>query len=186
MSSCGKCSQCAITNAALFITAQYETCTRCCGTTQDIPAGLYQPKFQDTASLGYKATVTAKNTHTHAHTQINTRAHWQQKHLSEDKDDLFRQEEKQTCRSVKQAARKKSECAQTQQRFSLICVFLFNKSSYSKSKYYTCREALHIGVCEMSQIFCQLRNCLTKWDCVFSNLANGKPGKLCYFVTLIS
>lgn len=37
----------------------------CFGTTQDIPAGLYQPEFQDTASLSYEATALAKNTRTH-------------------------------------------------------------------------------------------------------------------------
>lgn len=39
------------------------------GTAQDIPAGFYQPVFQDTPSLGYGATEPAKNTHARAHTQ---------------------------------------------------------------------------------------------------------------------
>lgn len=48
----------------LFVTARCGTCMVCFGTTQDIPAGLYQPEFQDTASLSYAAKVPAKNTHT--------------------------------------------------------------------------------------------------------------------------
>lgn len=52
----------------LFSTAQNGMGTLCFGTTQDIPAGLYQPEFQDTASLSYRATVPAKNTHRHKHT----------------------------------------------------------------------------------------------------------------------
>lgn len=38
----------------LFSTAQCRTATLCFGTTQDIPAGFYQPKFQDTTSLSHR------------------------------------------------------------------------------------------------------------------------------------
>lgn len=38
----------------LFSTAQCRTVTLCFGTTQDIPAGFYQPKFQDTTSLSHR------------------------------------------------------------------------------------------------------------------------------------
>lgn len=40
---------CTLTNM-LFIIAQNSVCSLCSGTTQDIPAGFYQPEFQDTAS----------------------------------------------------------------------------------------------------------------------------------------
>lgn len=38
----------------LFSAAQCRTATLCFGTTQDIPAGFYQPKFQDTTSLSHR------------------------------------------------------------------------------------------------------------------------------------
>lgn len=117
----------------LIITAPYGTCTLCFGTTQDIPAGLYQPEFQDTASLSYGATVPAKNTDTHT----RTHTHWQQKHLSKDKDDLFRQKEKQARKRAKQQRGKSPSSVKTQQQFFIyLFIFLLLKnSSYTKPKY---------------------------------------------------
>lgn len=102
----------------LFITAQHMTCAPCFGTTQDIHAGLYQPEFQDTASLSYGATAPAKNT--------RTQVHWQQKHLSTDKDDLFRQKEKQTCKRVKQQRGKELNGAKHNSFLSFVySIYLF-------------------------------------------------------------
>ena len=66
-------SQCTFTKTP-FITAECRTCTLWFGTAQDIPAGVYQPKFQDTVSLSYGATEPNKNTYTHTHTHTHTRA----------------------------------------------------------------------------------------------------------------
>lgn len=95
-----------------FITAQCGTCTLCFGTTQDIPAGLYQPDFQDTLCLSYEATVPAKNKHTRA-TILTT-------DMSQLRQSRLIQTEIQNEKQAKAAARKTTYCFQTQHFFTSI------------------------------------------------------------------
>lgn len=135
---------CTLTNM-LFIIAQNSMCSLCSGTTQDIPAGFYQPEFQDTASQCYGASAPAKNiyahthackytpthiTHTCAHTQLRQR--WL----------LQTQKEKQACKRESEC---KAVCIQNQEQISHIRAVLFRKNS-------SCATA---------------KSCACKWTCTW-------------------
>ncbi len=136
MSSCGECIQCTFTNTTPFITAQNGTYKLCCGTTQDIPAGLYQPQFQDTTSLSYAATVTAKNTHTHTHTRAHAHT---DKHMSTLTTEASQQRQRRLIQTQGETDSQENKAApNTKTIFSYLSIFYTNLS-YTRAKYYTYR-----------------------------------------------
>lgn len=101
----------------------------CFGTTQDIPAGLYQREFQDTASLSYTATVPAKNTLRHStHRQTHTNTH--QYYISKTK--MTYSDRRQNKLAREQSTREKKE----PNAAAHSCVF--NSNTLTKLKYCTC------------------------------------------------
>lgn len=97
------------------------------------------------ASLGYKATVTAKNTHarTDKHTSTLTTEASQQRQRR-----LIQTEGGETdVQGSKAAARtKKTECTRTQQQFSSICVFLFTSQATPNLNVTHAEKLTHKGV----------------------------------------